>query len=451
MDNEQMQELLEKKILEFLGKNNYSGLQQFLDDVNPVDLARVLEELDKPQMVMVFRLLPKDLAADVFTYMDSAMHQHIVESISEEEIRALIDEMFIDDAVDLMEELPSNMVRAVLNSADPNTRKTINNFLKYPENSAGSLMTVEFVGLYETMTCKEALNCLRKCGVNKETIYNCYATDKSRHLTGVVSLRNILLSGDNCKINEIMHYPVISATTLEDQEDVAARFSDYDLIAMPVVDKESRIVGIITIDDIIDVINQENTEDFEKMAALKPSENEYLKTSVWKLSQNRIVWLMVMMISATLTGSIISHFEGLLQSAVVLAAFIPMLMDTGGNCGAQASTLMIRGMAVGEIDLKDWLTALWKEFRIGVIVGVMLSLVNLFRIILFTPASSKVDIVVTVTLFITIVFAKVIGCCLPMFARVCKMDPALMASPMITTIVDAFSLIVYFSIASCLM
>jgi len=451
MDNEQMQELLEKKILEFLGKNNYSGLQQFLDDVNPVDLARVLEELDKPQMVMVFRLLPKDLAADVFTYMDSAMHQHIVESISEEEIRALIDEMFIDDAVDLMEELPSNMVRAVLNSADPNTRKTINNFLKYPENSAGSLMTVEFVGLYETMTCKEALNCLRKCGVNKETIYNCYATDKSRHLTGVVSLRNILLSGDNCKINEIMHYPVISATTLEDQEDVAARFSDYDLIAMPVVDKESRIVGIITIDDIIDVINQENTEDFEKMAALKPSENEYLKTSVWKLSQNRIVWLMVMMISATFTGSIISHFEGLLQSAVVLAAFIPMLMDTGGNCGAQASTLMIRGMAVGEIDLKDWLTALWKEFRIGVIVGVMLSLVNLFRIILFTPASSKVDIVVTVTLFITIVFAKVIGCCLPMFARVCKMDPALMASPMITTIVDAFSLIVYFSIASCLM
>jgi magnesium transporter len=407
--------------------------------------------MERGEMLMVFRLMPKDLAAAVFTYLDSSLHQHIVETITAQEVRELIDEMFIDDAVDLLEELPSNMVRAIINNTSPETRNLINSFLKYPENSAGCLMTVEFVGLFETMTCQQALEIIRKSGVDKETIYTCYATDQSRHLTGAVSLRSILLNDNDCLISEIMNSPVICVHTSEDQETVAKKFQEYDLLAMPVVDRENRIVGIITIDDIVDVIEAEYTEDIEIMAALHPSEDEYLKTSIWRLSRNRIVWLMILMISATFTGSIIGRFEEMLRGVVILTVFIPMLMDTGGNCGAQSSTLIIRGMAVGEIELKDWTTVLWKEIRVGVIVGLALSLVNLVRIMLFTKAGYKIDIVVTLALFITVIFAKTIGCCLPMLARLCKFDPALMASPLITTIVDAFSLLVYFSIASCIL
>jgi magnesium transporter len=436
---------------DFLHHGNYSALQAHLVEMNPVDLARELEQMERGEMLMVFRLMPKDLAAAVFTYLDSSLHQHIVETITAQEVRELIDEMFIDDAVDLLEELPSNMVRAIINNTSPETRNLINSFLKYPENSAGSLMTVEFVGLFETMTCQQALEIIRKSGVDKETIYTCYATDQSRHLTGAVSLRSILLNDNDCLISEIMNSPVICVHTSEDQETVAKKFQEYDLLAMPVVDRENRIVGIITIDDIVDVIEAEYTEDIEIMAALHPSEDEYLKTSIWRLSRNRIVWLMILMISATFTGSIIGRFEEMLRGVVILTVFIPMLMDTGGNCGAQSSTLIIRGMAVGEIELKDWTTVLWKEIRVGVIVGLALSLVNLVRIMLFTKAGYKIDIVVTLALFITVIFAKTIGCCLPMLARLCKFDPALMASPLITTIVDAFSLLVYFSIASCIL
>ncbi|MFA6929096.1 MAG: magnesium transporter [Lentisphaeria bacterium] len=436
---------------EFLHHGNYSSLQARLVEMNPVDLAHELEQMERGEMLMVFRLMPKDQAADVFTYLDSSLHRHIVETITAQEVRELIDEMFIDDAVDLLEELPSNMVRAIINNTSPETRSLINSFLKYPENSAGSLMTVEFVGLFETLTCQQALEIIRKSGVDKETIYTCYATDKSRHLTGALSLRSILLSDNDCLISDIMHSPVICVHTSEDQEKVAHKFQEYDLLAMPVVDKENRIVGIITIDDIVDVIEAENTEDIEIMAALHPSEDEYLKTGVWRLSRNRIVWLMVMMISATFTGMIIGHFEELLKGAVMLAVFIPMLMDTGGNCGAQASTLIIRGMAVGDIHLKDWAKIIWKEIRIGVIVGLALSLLNLIRITLFTKADFRIDLVVTLTLFITIIFAKTIGCCLPLIARLCKVDPALMASPLITTIVDAFALMVYFCSASIIL
>lgn len=435
-------------IQEYIRTCNYSALQAHLPEINPVDLAHELEQMERGEMLMVFRLLPKDHAAAVFSYLDSGLHQHIVETITAQEVRELIDEMFLDDTVDLLEELPSNMVRAIINNASPETRSLINNFLKYPENSAGSLMTVEFVGLFASMTCREALELIRKSGVDKETIYTCYATDGSRHLCGAVSLRRILLSPDECQISAIMHTPVICVSTTEDQEAVAQKFKEYDLLAMPVVDREGRMVGIITIDDIVDVIEAENTEDIEIMAALHPSENEYLKTGVWQLSRNRIVWLMVMMISATFTGTIIGHYEGLLQGAVMLAVFIPMLMDTGGNCGSQASTLIIRGMAVGEIALKDWPRVLWKEVRVGIIVGVALSLLNLLRIMLFTKAGIGVDLVVTLTLFTTIVFAKIIGCSLPLVARFCKVDPALMASPLITTIVDAFALLIYFSMAS---
>lgn len=438
-------------ILELLEKGSYSSLQAQLREINPVDLAREFEQMDRTKMMMLFRLMPKDLAAAVFTYLDSSLHQHIVETISALEVRDLIDEMFIDDAVDILEELPSNMVRAIINNSSPETRRLINHFLKYPENSAGSLMTVEFVGLFETMTCREALNLIRKSGVDKETIYTCYATDANRHLTGAVSLRSILLNPDDCPISQIMHSTVICVHTSEDQEEVAKKFQEYDLLAMPVVDKENRIVGIITIDDIVDVIEAENTEDIEIMAALHPSESEYLKTGVWRLARNRIPWLLVLMISATFTGGIIGHFEALLQNMVMLAVFIPMLMDTGGNCGGQSSTLIIRGMAVGDIQLRDWAKILLKEARVGAIVGIALGLVNLLRIILFTEADYRTDIIVTTTLFSTVIFAKVIGCSLPLLAKLCKIDPALMAGPLITTIVDALALIIYFSMANILL
>jgi magnesium transporter len=438
-------------ILELLENGSFSSLQEELRELNPVDLAHELEQMDRTKMMMLFRLMPKDQAAAVFSYLDSSLHQHIVETISAVEVRELIDAMFIDDAVDLLEELPSNMVRAIINNSSPETRRIINHFLKYPENSAGSLMTVEFVGLFETMTCREALALIRKSGVDKETIYTCYATDASRHLTGAVSLRSILLSPDDCTITQIMNSTVIYVHTSEDQEEVARKFKEYDLLAMPVVDNENRIVGIITIDDIVDVIEAENTEDIELMAALHPSESEYLKTSVWRLARNRILWLLVMMISATFTGSIIGHYEALLQNAVVLAIFIPMLMDTGGNCGSQASTLIIRGMAVGDIRLQDWSRVMLKELGVATLVAFALSLVNLLRITIFTGAGFRVDLVVTITLFITIIFAKLIGCCLPLFAKLCKFDPALMASPLITTVVDAFALIIYFSLASLML
>ena len=447
-DGDNSKVLTMSSLQQFLHHGNYSALQAHLVEMNPVDLAHELESMEQAEMLMIFRLMPKDMAATVFTYLDSSLHQHIVETITAQEIRELIDEMFIDDAVDLLEELPSNMVRAIINNTSPETRSLINNFLKYPENSAGSLMTVEFVGLFETLTCKEALEIIRKSGVDKETIYTCYATDQSRHLTGALSLRSILLSDNECLISDIMQSPVICVHTSEDQETVAKKFQEYDLLAMPVVDRENRIVGIITIDDIVDVIEAENTEDIELMAALHPSEDEYLKTSVWRLSRNRIVWLTVLMISATFTGSIIGHFEDMLRSAVMLAVFIPMLMDTGGNCGSQSATLIIRGMAVGEIALKDWGRILWKEIRVGALVGIALSMLNLIRMVMFTHAGPQIALVVTLTLFTTVIFSKTVGCCLPLLAKLCKTDPALMASPLITTIVDTASLVVYFCIAN---
>ncbi|MDD3695664.1 MAG: magnesium transporter [Lentisphaeria bacterium] len=439
------------KLHDFLHKGSFSSLQASLLEMNPVDLAQELEQMDRGEMMMVFRLMPKDLAAAVFTYLDSSLHQHIVESITAHEIRELIDEMFIDDAVDLLEELPSNMVRAIINNTSSGTRSLINTFLKYPENSAGSLMTVEFVGLFEDMSCKEALDLIRHSGVDKETIYTCYVTDKSRHLTGAVSLRRILLSDNDCLISEIMHSSVISVHTSDDQEEVAQKFQLYDLLAMPVVDREGRIVGIITIDDIVDVIEAENTEDMELMAALHPSETEYMKTGVWELSRNRIVWLTILMISATFTSMIIGRYEDMLQKAVLLAAFIPMLMDTGGNCGSQAATLIIRGMAVGEIHLQDWWKIVWKELRVGCLVGLMLGALNFARVSIFANNGFMVDLCVTITLFLTVVLAKTMGCILPLFAKFCKWDPALMASPLITTIVDTFSLLIYFAVAQMLL
>ena len=434
--------------MEMLAENRYAELRAQMIAMNPVDVAHALEDVEPDKRLLIFSMLPKDQAAAVFTYLDSDLQRQIVDGISKHRLSLILNELPVDDAVDFLEELPANMVNAILSQAEPAKRGEINNILKYPDHSAGSLMTVEYVILSEKMTAGEALANVRRQGGGKETIYTCYVVGEGRKLTGAVSLRRLILSPEDSLVRDIMSTPVIYVHTLEDQETVAEKFKDYDLMVMPVVDREQRLVGIITIDDILDVIEAENTEDFEKMAALHPSEDEYLRTGVWRLARNRIVWLLVMMISATFTGAIIYHFQELLQTAVILAAFIPMLMDTGGNCGAQVSTLVIRGMAVGEIELDNWLRVLWKEVRVGIVVGIALASVNLLRLCFLVKNSDlRVNIAVTVTLFITIVFAKLIGAALPLAAKRLHFDPALMASPMITTIVDAFSLIVYFTIA----
>jgi magnesium transporter len=438
-------------IQELLDQNRLPELQEKLIALNPADVASALSEISKDKVLLVFRLLPKDFAAAVFTYMDQDLHRILAESITNLEINDLINRLFLDDAVDFLEELPANMVNGILAHADPNKRAAINAALRYPDNSAGGLMTIEFIYLFESMTAAEALDHIRKRGMDRETIYTCYVTSPQRILTGAVSLRRILLSEDDRLIRDLMTTPVIAVHTHDDQEDVAQKFREYDLIAMPVIDNEQRIVGIITIDDIIDVIVAENTEDIEKMAALHPSESEYLKTGIWRLARNRIGWLLFLMISATFTSIVINHYQELLQTVVILAAFIPMLMDTGGNCGAQTSTLVIRGMAVGEIKLGSWLKVIWKELQVSVVVSLMLSAVNLLRMLLFVKESNfRVHVVVTVTLFVTVVFSKLIGCLLPLIAKRLKLDPALMASPLLTTIVDVFALVIYFSVAALL-
>lgn len=440
---------------ELVDANDWKRIREFIIDCNPVDAAKLLNEVDeKYKLLVIFKLLSKDQAAAIFTYLDGELHRYIIESVTNADLSELLKRLFVDDAVDLLEELPSNMVRMILAAAPPDKRRIINQALSYPENSAGSLMTIEFVSLFENMTVETALAHIRKTGTKKETIYYCYVTDPSRKLVGVISLRSILLADNDKLIGDIMTTPVKHVHTRDDQEAVARYFQDYDLTAMPVVDNEDRIVGIITIDDIVDVIEAENTEDFEKMAALKPSEDEYLKTSILRLARNRIVWLLVLMISATATGAVIGHYQHLLASAAFLAAFIPMLMDTGGNCGSQASTLIIRGMAVGDIQLTNWLSVVWRELRVACIVGLALATVNFLRMHFFNTTLNygdvpklKVELIVTGTLFFTIIFAKITGCILPMTAKKIGFDPALMASPMLTTIVDAFALLLFFSVA----
>jgi len=434
-------------------------LKDRLMNMNPVDAAEELAKLqDKDQLIIVFRLLHKDQAASIFTYLDKDLHRYIVEGISNTERNEVFKRLAFDDAVDFLEELPANMVNVILSDASPEKRALINKALQYKENSAGSLMTVEYVSLLDTMTVRDALAHIRKSGIDKETIYNCFVAGPGRKLEGVVSLRKLILASEDDTVKSIMTVDIVHAHTFDDQEEVARKFQDYDLNAMPVVDNEDRIVGIITIDDIVDVIEAENTEDFEKMAALHPSEDEYLKTSIFRLARNRILWLLFLMISATFTGAVISHYQGLINSAAILAAFIPMLMDTGGNCGSQASTLVIRGMAVGEIELSNWLSVLWREFRVGVVVALALTTVNFVRMRFFSAVKytanapeNKVELIVTVSLFCTIICAKLIGCTLPMAAKRLHADPALMAAPMLTTIVDALSLTIYFAVAGALL
>ena len=430
-------------------------LRGALNMLNEVDIAEYLETLDNEKMLVVFRLLPKDISAEVFSYMDNDQRTRIMEAMDDSEAIKLIDDMFIDDAVDFLEELPAGVVKRMLQGCDEKKRQLINQFLRYPENSAGSIMTIEYMEFHLGTTVGQAMAEIRRTGVDKETINTLYILDDSRKLLGTVGLRKLLLATDDRVVEDLMNTQVISVHTTDDQEVVADTVRKYDLLSIPVVDHEDRLVGIITVDDIVDVIEEENTEDFEKMAAMLPSDDEYLKTSVFKLAKNRLPWLLILMISATFTGMIITHFETVLSSAagigVALTACIPMLMDTGGNCGAQASTLAIRGLALGEIELRDIGKVLWKEVRVALILGVVLALVNFLRIWFFTPYDKTVAFIVSLAMFFTIIIAKSIGCTLPLLAKAIHLDPALMASPIITTLVDAASLTVLFTFASTIM
>ena len=430
-------------------------LRGALNMLNEVDIAEYLETLDNEKMLVVFRLLPKDISAEVFSYMDNDQRTRIMEAMDDSEAIKLIDDMFIDDAVDFLEELPAGVVKRMLQGCDEKKRQLINQFLRYPENSAGSIMTIEYMEFHLGTTVGQAMAEIRRTGVDKETINTLYILDDSRKLLGTVGLRKLLLATDDRVVEDLMNSQVISVHTTDDQEVVADTVRKYDLLSIPVVDHEDRLVGIITVDDIVDVIEEENTEDFEKMAAMLPSDDEYLKTSVFKLAKNRLPWLLILMISATFTGMIITHFETVLSSAagigVALTACIPMLMDTGGNCGAQASTLAIRGLALGEIELRDIGKVLWKEVRVALILGVILALVNFLRIWFFTPYDRTVAFIVSLAMFFTIIIAKSIGCTLPLLAKAIHLDPALMASPIITTLVDAASLTVLFTFASTIM
>lgn len=439
------------EIKELIAKNNLLKLSEYLQEMNAVDIAATMTELSDRDLVLLFRILSKDLSAEVFSYLNKELQQRIIESINDREVMQIVDKLFLDDTVDFIEEMPAYVVKKVLRNTSSKKRELINQFLKYDDHSAGAMMTIEFVDLKEEMTLKEAIEHTRRTGMNKETIETCFIIDKERHLKGTLGLRELILSDESCYVHELMETNIISVKTNEDQEQVAQLFKTYDLVSMPVVDKENRLVGIITIDDVVDIIERENTEDFQKMAAMEPNEEPYLKTPALSLAKHRITWLLVLMISATITGRIIQGFEEVIQSVVILASFIPMLMDTGGNAGSQSSTLIIRGLALGEITTKDYLKVMFKEFRVGFIVAVVLASVNFLRIVFFEKADIMVALTVCGSLFCTVVLAKVVGSLLPMIAKKLKFDPAIMASPLITTIVDAFALIIYFMLARTLL
>ena len=450
-----MEEEIRKDFMELLAFMEAGKHQEFKEKAReclPVDIAEGLEEVeDSSKVIKLFRMLPKDIASDVFSYMTSDQQQLIAESATNAEIKALVDDMFMDDAVDFLEEMPANVVKKVLQNADETTRATINQLLNYPENSAGSLMTIEYVDLHDYFTVRKAMDYIRRTGIDKETVYTCFVIDDQRHLVGQVSLRKLIIAPESTVIRDIMDTNIVSAKTTDDQEAVADDFRRYDLTSIAVCDKEERLVGIITIDDIVDVIQDENTEDIKKMAAIIPSDEAYLKTSVWNLVTHSLPWLLLLMISATFTSTIITHFETLLSGAVVLTAFIPMLMDSAGNSGSQTSVTVIRNMALGEVELSDWLRVLFKELRVAVLSGLALAAVNFLRMMIFTSAGTMVSLTVSVTLLCTVVIAMAVGCLLPMGAKRLGLDPAVMASPMITTIVDACSLLIYFMIASAML
>ena len=440
-----------EKWQELMEKGHYVQLREELNEENPANVAEFLEELPADKQLFLFRLLSKDMAAEAFSFLDNDTQEMLVTSITDTEVRNIVDNMYLDDTVDFLEEAPANLVSKVLRNTDRETRALINRFLHYPENSAGSLMTVEFVHLSKTMTAKRAMEIIRKNGLDKETIYTCYVIDDKKHLVGVLPLRTLLFADEDKLVEELMEEDVISIATLDDQEEAANLFRKYSFIALPVVDGENRLVGIITVDDIVDVIDEETTEDMEKMAALLPSDEEYLKTPVTKLARNRIVWLCVLMISGTLSSAIISGYDAILSQAVQLAAFIPVLTGTGGNAGSQTSATIIRGMSLGDIRPRDILRVMGKEIQVGMICGVLLAALNFIKQTIFSPSTDiMVDLTVSVSMGFVVVVAKALGCVLPIGAKVCKLDPAIMAGPLITTVVDAVALVIFFNVAQWL-
>lgn len=455
--------MLYNTIIRLLEKRNFKVIKEIFLNMNEADIADLFgnfhdnNEVDKKDLPLLFRLLPKDAAADVFAYMDSDMQMTLINAFTDRELAEVIDDLFIDDTVDLIEEMPANVVSRILKNTDSETRKQINQILKYPKDSAGSIMTTEYVYLNKDMTVSEALIKIRQLGMVKETVYTLYVTE-NRRLIGVLSVLDILTSDDDDRIEDIMSTNVITVDTLEDKELVAKQFEKYDFLALPVVDKEFRIVGIVTFDDAMDVMQEENTEDFSRMAAMAPSEDSYFKTSVFTHARNRIAWLLVLMLSATVTGSIITKYETAFEAVPLLVSFIPMLTGTGGNCGSQTSTMIIRGMSLGEIRLKDFFKVVFKEFRIALIVSTILAIVNGIRIYITYAyiSTGRIDdplrLAITVSLAIvaTVILSKLIGCMLPMAAKKLRLDPALMAAPLISTIVDTCSTLVFFNIAMVL-
>ncbi len=435
-----------EKVFELLSQGNFKELKVLLNESNESDVAECLDELSKEDLAIVFRLLKKDEAVDIFSYMSSDTQEKLIETLSDQEVAAIVSKLYIDDAADLIDELPANLVSKVLQNASPTKRKAINEILKYPEDSAGSIMTVEYVDIKSGLTVKECFDRIRRIGLNKETVYTLYVVDADRRLIGVTTVKELLMRDYDTCINDFMEDNVITVTTNEDKEEVAKMFDKYDFLALPVVDNENRLVGIVTVDDAMDVMSEENEEDFEIMAAMTPSENDYLKESVITQYKNRIVWLLVLMLSSIITGKIITNYEVAFSAIPLLVSFIPMLMDTGGNCGSQASTMVIRALATNEIEPKDVFKVWWKEARIGIMCGVTLGLVNGIRIFI-QYHDLGIAIVIACTLCLTAVLAKSLGCFLPLLAKAIHLDPAYMASPLITTIADACSLAIYFNIA----
>lgn len=457
-----MNSTLFEELYALLTGNGLKELKEVLSEMPYPDIAEFIMELDdeldeEKLAVKVFRILPKDISADVFSYLDPDSQMLIVRSITDSEIGRLMDDLYVDDAVDFLEEVPANMVRRVLANTDKETRDIINRFLKYPENCAGSVMTIEMVDLHDRLTVGEAIKSIRRSGVDKETIYTCYVIDDKRHLVGTIPLRRLLLNDEETLITDIMadDEQLIYVYTMDDREEVASIAKKYDLLSVPVVDNEGRLVGIITIDDIIDIIDEEATEDFEKMANLTPSDDEYLKTKISVLAKNRIPWLIILLISSTFTGQIIEGFENKLAAIAGMTACIPMLMGTGGNSGSQVSTLIIRGLALDEIRVKDYFKVLWKEIRVSVMVGFVLAAVNILRMIILrytigSDASNSVILVVSFSIWCVVIVAKIMGCTLPIVAKLFRMDPAMMTGPLMSTVVDAVSLLIYFALANAL-
>ena len=444
-----------EKIEDLVERKRYAELRGLLLPLEAADVADIFADLKEQEIPLVFRLLPKEQAAEVFVELDTDQQEMLIRSFSNTELKEVLDELYLDDTVDIVEEMPANVVKRILKHSDPEIRKSINDILKYPDDSAGSIMTTEFVDLKEDMTVADALKRIRRTGPDKETINICYVIDKDRHLIGLLSIRTLLLAEEDDVIGDIMERNFISVRTLDDQEYVARSLSKYDFLALPVVDTEERLVGIVTVDDAMDVLQDEVTEDIEKMAAILPSDKPYLKTSILETFKARIPWLLLLMISATFTGQIISSFESALAAATVLTAYIPMLMDTGGNCGSQASVTVIRGISLSEIQFSDIWRVIWKEIRVAVVCGITLAVANFFKLMLIdrwlfhnAMVTIPVAAVICCTMVCTVLCAKVVGCTLPLLAKKLGFDPAVMASPFITTIVDAISLLIYFQFAS---